>query len=117
MRLASVSCAGTAVQTGVAFVTMTLAVVVFSNVAQTLVTRLGARGVLTAGMLTQAAGLALYNSQSLLRPHTDLALVLGMLSHVITEGLHDKGFVEKWVDGFGELADHFFSMPAAGGCL
>jgi EmrB/QacA subfamily drug resistance transporter len=49
-----------AIQTGVAFITITLAIVVFSNVAQTLVTRLGARGVLTAGLLLAAAALALF---------------------------------------------------------
>jgi EmrB/QacA subfamily drug resistance transporter len=49
-----------AMQTGVAFITITLAIVVFSNVAQTLVTRLGARRVLTAGLLLAAAALALF---------------------------------------------------------
>src|SRR5436190_2226804 len=48
-----------AIQTGVAFVATTLTVVVFSNVAQTLVTRLGARPVLTAGLLSAAASLVL----------------------------------------------------------
>jgi EmrB/QacA subfamily drug resistance transporter len=48
-----------AIQTGVAFVAITLSVVVFSNVAQVLVTRLGVRRVLTAGLLLQAAAVAL----------------------------------------------------------
>jgi EmrB/QacA subfamily drug resistance transporter len=48
-----------AVQTGVAFVTVTLSIVVFSNVAQTLVTRLGPRRVLTTGLLLAAVALAL----------------------------------------------------------
>src|SRR5207245_9243516 len=48
-----------AVQTGVAFIAITLTIVVFSNVAQTLVTRLGARPVLTAGLLFASASLAL----------------------------------------------------------
>jgi EmrB/QacA subfamily drug resistance transporter len=48
-----------AVQTGVAFAAITLTVVVFSNVAQILVTRLGVRRVLTAGMLLSAAALVL----------------------------------------------------------
>ena len=48
-----------AVETGVAFVAITLSIVVFSNVAQTLVTRLGARRVLTAGLLLAATSLAL----------------------------------------------------------
>jgi EmrB/QacA subfamily drug resistance transporter len=48
------------VQTGIAFIATTLAVVVFSNVAQTLVTRLGPRRVLTAGLLLAAASLVLF---------------------------------------------------------
>jgi anaerobic selenocysteine-containing dehydrogenase len=40
------------------------------------------------------------------KPHTDLALVLGMLEHVISQELYDKEFVAKWVVGFGELAKH-----------
>ena len=48
------------VQTGVAFITITLSIVVFSNVAQTLVTRLGPRRVLTTGLLFAAAALALF---------------------------------------------------------
>jgi anaerobic selenocysteine-containing dehydrogenase len=38
------------------------------------------------------------------KPHTDLALVLGMLTHVIDSKLHDAAFVAKWVVGFEELA-------------
>jgi EmrB/QacA subfamily drug resistance transporter len=49
-----------AIQTGVAFVAITLTIVVFSNVAQTLVTRLGARAVLTAGLLLFGAALSLF---------------------------------------------------------
>lgn len=40
------------------------------------------------------------------KPHTDLALVLGMLSVVVDEGLYDKAFVSKWVLGFEELKAH-----------
>jgi anaerobic selenocysteine-containing dehydrogenase len=40
------------------------------------------------------------------KPHTDYALVLGMLSHVISAGLHDRAFVRDWVVGFDELRDH-----------
>lgn len=40
------------------------------------------------------------------KPHTDLALVLGMLGHVIVSGLYDRAFVKKWVIGFDELAAH-----------
>ncbi|MFO0847619.1 MAG: molybdopterin-dependent oxidoreductase [Gemmataceae bacterium] len=40
------------------------------------------------------------------KPHTDLALVLAMLYHVVTNNLHDKAFVTRWVVGFDELAKH-----------
>ena len=43
------------------------------------------------------------------KPHTDLALVLGMLHHIITNGLHDKAFVSQWVLGFEELRSHLIS--------
>jgi len=48
-----------AVQTGIAFVAITLTIVVMSNVAQGLVTRLGVRWVLAAGQLISAGALAL----------------------------------------------------------
>jgi hypothetical protein len=48
-----------AIQTGAAFVAITLTILVFSNVAQTLVSRLGVRAVLASGLLVAAAGLAL----------------------------------------------------------
>jgi EmrB/QacA subfamily drug resistance transporter len=48
-----------AVQTGVAFAAITLTVVVFSNVAQALVTRLGVRTVLTGGLLLTTSAQAL----------------------------------------------------------
>ncbi|MFD9701509.1 molybdopterin-dependent oxidoreductase [Lentzea sp. NPDC059081] len=40
------------------------------------------------------------------KPHTDLAFVLGMLHHIVTNDLHDRKFVERWVLGFSELRDH-----------
>jgi anaerobic selenocysteine-containing dehydrogenase len=40
------------------------------------------------------------------KPHTDLALVLGILSHIIARKLHDGGFIRNWVLGFDELARH-----------
>src|SRR4030043_1019677 len=40
------------------------------------------------------------------RPGTDLALALGMLRIIIEEELYDKGFVEKWTQGFPELREH-----------
>ncbi|MER7047161.1 molybdopterin-containing oxidoreductase family protein [Streptomyces jumonjinensis] len=40
------------------------------------------------------------------KPHTDYALVLGMLHHIVTTGRHDREFVSRWVLGFAELRDH-----------
>ena len=40
------------------------------------------------------------------KPHTDLALVLAMLHHVIEKKLYDEAFVKKWVRGFDELKAH-----------
>ncbi|MEH2090859.1 molybdopterin-containing oxidoreductase family protein [Nostoc sp.] len=37
------------------------------------------------------------------KPHTDLALVLAMLYHIVTQNLYDAAFVQKWVLGFEEL--------------
>jgi anaerobic selenocysteine-containing dehydrogenase len=37
------------------------------------------------------------------RPHTDLALVLSMLSHIIQKKLFNESFVQKWVVGFDAL--------------
>jgi EmrB/QacA subfamily drug resistance transporter len=49
-----------AVQTGLGFVTVTLSIVAFSNLTQTLVTRMGVRRVLTTGLLLDAAALLLF---------------------------------------------------------
>ena len=49
-----------AIETGVAFIAITLTIVVVSNVGQALTTRLGARPVLSAGLLLTAAGGLLY---------------------------------------------------------
>src|SRR5262249_32946455 len=40
------------------------------------------------------------------KPHTDLALVLGVLGHVVGKKLYDAAFVGRWVLGFDELAGH-----------
>jgi anaerobic selenocysteine-containing dehydrogenase len=40
------------------------------------------------------------------KPHTDLALVLGMLWHIIVRKLYDAAFVRDWVVGFDELKQH-----------
>ena len=49
-----------AIETGVAFIAITVTIVVVSNLGQALTTRLGARPVLSAGLLLTAAGGALY---------------------------------------------------------
>ena len=49
-----------ALQTGVAFVTITVTLIAVTNLSQKLTTRLGARPVLTTGLLLTAAGSALY---------------------------------------------------------
>jgi anaerobic selenocysteine-containing dehydrogenase len=41
-----------------------------------------------------------------LRPGTDTALALAFLNVIITEGLYDKDFVEKYTIGFDKLAEH-----------
>src|SRR5262245_42633199 len=43
------------------------------------------------------------------KPHTDLALVLAMLQHIITKKLYDAKFMAKWVLGFEELKTHLAS--------
>jgi len=40
------------------------------------------------------------------KPHTDLALALGMIHEIVTKELHDKAFVAAHVLGFDELAAH-----------
>lgn len=40
------------------------------------------------------------------KPHTDYALVLGMLHHIVTTGRYDRKFVQRWVVGFDELRGH-----------
>jgi EmrB/QacA subfamily drug resistance transporter len=49
-----------AVETGVAFIAITATIIVVANLGQALTTRLGARPVLSAGLLLTAAGAALY---------------------------------------------------------
>ena len=49
-----------AIKTGVAFIAITVTIVVLSNVAQSLTTRLGPRPLLAAGLLLTASGAALY---------------------------------------------------------
>jgi thiosulfate reductase/polysulfide reductase chain A len=45
------------------------------------------------------------------RPGTDAALALGMINVIITEGLYDNEFVDKWCYGLKELRDHVKAFP------
>ncbi|MEM3453333.1 MAG: molybdopterin-dependent oxidoreductase, partial [Candidatus Hadarchaeum sp.] len=45
------------------------------------------------------------------RPGTDCALALAMLNIIISEGLYDKEFVERWTVGFEKLAEHVKKYP------
>ncbi|MFF3409565.1 molybdopterin-dependent oxidoreductase [Streptomyces sp. NPDC002742] len=45
------------------------------------------------------------------KPHTDLALALGMLHHILDRRLYDRAFTDRWVVGFDELKTH---MAASG---
>lgn len=40
------------------------------------------------------------------KPHTDLALVLGMIAHIIDKGLVDQAFIKRWVLGYETLVKH-----------
>lgn len=46
-----------------------------------------------------------------IRPGTDSALALGMINVIISEGLYDKEFVEKWCNGFEQLAARAAEYP------
>lgn len=39
----------------------------------------------------------------MIRPGTDLALNYALMNVIIKEGLYDRNFVERWVEGFAEL--------------
>lgn len=45
------------------------------------------------------------------RPGTDSALMLGMINVVISEGLYNKEFVEKWTHGFDRLVERVKEYP------
>lgn len=45
------------------------------------------------------------------RPGADGALALSMLNVIISEGLYDKDFVEKWTVDFDKLAEHVKKYP------
>jgi thiosulfate reductase / polysulfide reductase chain A len=41
-----------------------------------------------------------------IRPGTDAAMALAMVNVIISEGIYDRNFVEKWTVGFDELKTH-----------
>lgn len=45
-----------------------------------------------------------------IRPGTDNALTLGFLNVIISEGLYNREFVDKWTVGFSDLAEHVKSF-------
>jgi anaerobic selenocysteine-containing dehydrogenase len=72
--------------------------------------RRGARMIVVDPFFSEAASKAdLWLS---LRPGTDTALLLAMLHTIIDEGLHDRGFVERWCHGFEELRQRVSEYPA-----
>ena len=46
-----------------------------------------------------------------IRPGTDTALALGMINHIITEGLYDTDFVQNWCHGFDKLKERAAQYP------
>lgn len=46
-----------------------------------------------------------------LRPGSDLALALGMINVIISQGLFDKTFVDNWTVGFDRLEAHIREYP------
>lgn len=45
-----------------------------------------------------------------IKPGTDTALLLAWINVLISEGLYDKEYVQKWTTGFEQLAGHVKSM-------
>ncbi|MFD0974704.1 molybdopterin-containing oxidoreductase family protein [Plantactinospora endophytica] len=66
--------------------------------------RTGARLVVVDPRRTPTAALA--DTWVAPKPHTDLALILGMLGHIVATGRYDHEFVGRWTVGFDELVRH-----------
>jgi anaerobic selenocysteine-containing dehydrogenase len=45
------------------------------------------------------------------RPGSDCSLALGMLNFIISQGLYDKRFVDRWTVGFEKLREHLANYP------
>lgn len=52
----------------------------------------------------------------LIRPGTDAALALGMMHVIVTESLHDQGFIDRHTVGFPQLRDHLQGMTPEWAC-
>ncbi len=46
-----------------------------------------------------------------IRPGTDVALMLGMMNVIVSEGLHDRAFVDRHTLGFDRLEEHVKQYP------
>lgn len=66
--------------------------------------RTGAKFVVVDPRLTPTGALA--DQWIAPKPHTDLALALGILYHIVICDLYDQEFVKRWVVGFEELREH-----------
>ncbi|MCC6473637.1 MAG: molybdopterin-dependent oxidoreductase [Burkholderiales bacterium] len=71
--------------------------------------RLGTKIIAVDPRSTWLTSRALHHLQ--LRPGTDGALALAMINVIISEGLYDREFVEKWVHGFDQLAARAREYP------
>ena len=69
----------------------------------------GAKLIVVDPRLTYLAGRADIWLQ--LRPGTDAALALGMANVIISEGLYDKEFVEKFVHGWDKFVERVKEYP------
>jgi formate dehydrogenase (coenzyme F420) alpha subunit len=64
----------------------------------------GARLVVVDPRRTPTASVA--DQHVAISPHTDMALVYGMIGHILRRKLYDRDFVSKWTLGFEELVAH-----------
>ena len=66
--------------------------------------RHGARMIVVDPRLTVTASKA--DAHLAIRPGTDMALMLGVAHHILTEQLHDQAFCDAWVLGWEHWRDH-----------
>ncbi len=46
----------------------------------------------------------------IVRPNTDIALILGMCHHLFSAKLYDEGFIKKYTVGFNKFRDYFLGV-------